>query len=274
MPKPTSSVVTALRVIERVSLDQPIGVTELARALGLPKTSAHRMLTTLATAGWARQGEDGAWSLTLRAAVVGRRVQIGPAARAAAHPIMEELSVKTNETVRLWLIDGDSFVIAEELEGTQAVRPVVPEMSSNVPLHTTAVGKAVLASLPTEDFEAYLSHPLVSLTELTITDPEVLREHIASARARGYAQAWNEAQVGVGGVAALLALPGAQQAALAVTFPTHRLTDELVTQFGDLLLEAIGRIRHAVGNGGGQGLDVPDSVCWRNSTGTPSGSLT
>jgi len=242
MPKPTNSIVNALRVIERVSLDQPIGISDLARALELPKTTVHRMLNTLSASGWARQDTRGGWSLSLRAAAIGRRVLDGPSIAALARPVMEDLSMDTGETVRLWLVEGSTVLLAENVEGSHAVRPVVMEMSAHVPMHATAVGKAVLASWPEPQLDRYLESPIAAMTDETITEPAELRRQLEAVRSLGYASAWNEAHPGVGGVAAIFTLPNDRSAALAVTFPTHRLTDELVARFGSLVLDAVRRI--------------------------------
>ncbi|MGA4544896.1 IclR family transcriptional regulator [Uniformispora flossi] len=242
MPRPTNSVVIALRVLEQVSQDQPVGVSGVAKALDVPKSTAYRMLTTLASAGWIRQDTSGAWSLTLKAGVVGSRV--APAAGLAdlARPVMTELSAATEESVRLWLVEKDTFLLVADVEGPHPVRAVVPEIAADIPLHATAVGKAILATWPDADLDAYLAAPLRQVNERTVTDPAELRRQVVEARVLGYARVWKEAHDHVGGVAAAIVLPDGRTAALAVTFPTHRLSEELVARFGALLTAAAARI--------------------------------
>jgi IclR family acetate operon transcriptional repressor len=231
--KVTQSVLTALRIIERVSLEQPVRVSDLARSLNLPKSSTHRVLSTLASAGWLRQDSRGEWALALRCAAVGHRVGAESALRDVARPVLERLSSSTHDHVRLWLVEDEGFAIIDTVDGDHAVRPVEIEMGTHIPMHATAVGKAVLASWPDHRVDGFLHQPLQRFTAKTITDPDVLRAEIGRVRSRGYAEVRNEAQVDVCGVAAVFPLPSDRHGALALTFPNHRLDDVSLATFGE-----------------------------------------
>jgi IclR family acetate operon transcriptional repressor len=244
--KATQSVLTALRVIEQVSLEQPVRVSDLARSLDLPKSSTHRVLSTLASAGWLRQDSRGEWALALRCAAIGRRVGAESALRDVARPALEDLSSSTHENARLWLVEDEAFAIIDSVDGDHAVRPVEIEMGTHIPMHATAVGKAVLASWPDHRVDGFLSRPLQRFTAETITDPDVLRSEIGRARLCGYAEVCNEAQIDVCGVAAVFRLPSDRRGALALTFPHHRLNDVSFANFGELIARAVRTLEHSV----------------------------
>jgi IclR family acetate operon transcriptional repressor len=257
--KPTQSVVAALRVIEQVSRDQPVGVSDLARTLAMPKSRTYRILETLRGEGWLRRDSGGGWALSLRCATIGNRVGGETSLRAAARPALEELSAATHESVRLWLVEGESMAMLDSIESDQAVRPVVPDSGPKFPLHASAVGKAVLAAWDELQLQGYLSEPLRALTPSTITDASVLREQLERIRATGYADARNEGFADIGGVAATVRLNSDQIAALSITYPMHRLrelvaagshdaeTDEDRAAFyGRIVAQAARGVEHAV----------------------------
>src|ERR1700746_2108386 len=97
-----SSVQTALRVLEAVSERQPAGVSDIARQLDIPKTSAQRALTALRAAGWIRPASEQQptrWVLTPRALIVGSRAGGEMRLTALVRPLMERLHVDTRETI-------------------------------------------------------------------------------------------------------------------------------------------------------------------------------
>ena len=235
MEKATQSVLTALRVVEQVSVDQPARLGELARSLALSKTTAHRMLNTLSDAGWLRQDGQGSWLLSLRCATVGERVAEQPALKASADSALQELVLATGENVRLWLAEGETLAVVDSRDGVHAVRPVELPARVDAPLHAMAVGKAVLAAWPEHDVDRWLSRPLLALTPNTITDPDVLRAELVQVRSLGYAEVRGEGAVDVGGVASAFRLPSDRLCALAVSYPVHRASPASVASYGDVL---------------------------------------
>jgi IclR family acetate operon transcriptional repressor len=247
MEKATQSVLTALRVIEQVSVDQPARLGDLARSLGLPKTTTHRLLNTLKQAGWLRQDPEGSWMLSLRCATIGQRVTEQQALKALAGPALKELALATRENVRLWLVEGETLAVIDSHDGDHAVRPVEPPTGISLPLHAMAVGKAVLASWPEQDVDRWLGKPLQAITPHTITDPGLLRAELAQVRSRGYAEVRGEAAVDVGGVAAAFRLPGDRLGVLVVSYPVHRASAASVASYGDLVSQAAAALQEAVG---------------------------
>ena len=114
----TTSVQNAFLVLETVADLQPAGLTAVARAAGMPKSTTQRMLLTLAEVGWLRATDDSPtrWVLTYRALRVGGQVDGRHGLRESALPEMSALQHATTETVHLTAPDGDDELV-ETLEG-------------------------------------------------------------------------------------------------------------------------------------------------------------
>ncbi|MGW1194669.1 IclR family transcriptional regulator [Streptomyces sp. NPDC002536] len=234
------NVLNALRTLEEVAARQPAGVAELARALGLPKSSVQRALVTLHDAGWIRPtGETVTrWAVTTKALQVGRSATGELGLRDVALPVLEELRRRTDETVHLTVPEGGRVVLIERLETSQPVRIVLP-LGQQLPLHASSNGKAVLAASPPEAIERCLAEGLPRYTDTTITDPERLRAELAVIRARGYAANGGEWRSDVSAVAAaVVAGSGLPVAGISVNVPTSRMSEASRTAFGALVAEA------------------------------------
>ncbi|TMS00587.1 IclR family transcriptional regulator [Nonomuraea basaltis] len=225
------NVITALRVLEEVASRQPAGVGELARGLGLPKSTVQRSLRTLHDAGWIRPagGAVTRWQVTSKALQVGRRAELG--LRDVALPVMEELRQRTGETIHLMVPEGDAVVLIERLETDKPLRIVLP-LGIRLPLHASANGKAVLAHLdrPIAELPAY--------TGTTIIDPELLRAELAEVRARGYADNRGEWRADIAAVASAVLGPEGPVASLSVSTPASRMPDDLRPEYGKLVTQA------------------------------------
>jgi IclR family acetate operon transcriptional repressor len=238
-----SSVVTALTVLEALSLTGAVGVSQLARQLDLPKSTVQ---LTLKATGWARQDADAKWSLTLRCAVISQRVMTRTTLSDAVRPLVRELRDRTGETARCFLIDAMNFVLLDVAESERAVRAVEEELPNSLPLHATAIGKAILAARP-KDFAALLKKPLPGVTPRTITDADLLRGEIDQARERGWAQVLEETHLDVGGVAAVADAGSDVMIGMAVTFPLHRAPEGEVETYGGLAQAFAHRAAQVVG---------------------------
>ncbi|MWA08558.1 IclR family transcriptional regulator [Streptomyces sp. BA2] len=257
------SVLNALRVLEEVATRQPIGVADLARSLELPKSSAQRALRTLHEAGWIRPaaGEVTRWVVTTKALQVGRRATGELSLRDVALPLMEELRRRIDETVHLTVPDGDKVVLIERLETSKPVR-IILALGTQLPLHASANGKAVLAESSREVIDRHLGSGLEEFTGSTITDKEGLLAELAATRERGYATNGGEWRDDVSAVAAAVwDESGTPVASISVNMPTSRMTLEARAAYGALVSEtarqvsvALGHPRQAAGGGPALGL--------------------
>lgn len=237
------SVLTALRVLEEVSQLQPVGLSELTRRLGLPKTTVQRGLVALADAGWLEndQLDNTRWIVGTKAFVVGSTVGNRTSLRDRALPYMNELGAAVHETIHLMIPDGDQVVLIERLDSPHPVRAIAP-LGARAELHASSNGKAILAYLPEDETARYVEHGLAAVTRRTITQPAKLYEELALIRKRGYAVANEEVQDGVVSVAAtILATDARPVGSLSISAPKSRMPKSLWSEYG-------GKVRQAAEN--------------------------
>jgi IclR family transcriptional regulator, acetate operon repressor len=243
------SVKTALRVLELVGKAGLIGVSELAREAGEPKSTIQRNLVTLHEAGWIRPVEsDGRrrWTLTARVLTLARQVQPAPDLREQALGVMETLRTRTQETIHLTLRDGDQAVLIERLDSPQPVRTVRP-LGASAPLHVSSNGKAILAHLSDAERTAYLNRRLEAWTPKTMTDQKALVRDLQTAVRRGFALNDGELDLHIRAVAAPITVGSGQPiGALSISCPSFRLPDNLVDEYGKLVRNAAKEISRLI----------------------------
>ncbi|AEA26271.1 transcriptional regulator, IclR family [Pseudonocardia dioxanivorans CB1190] len=239
------SALSTLRVLEEVARRQPVGVSEIARATEMPKSSVQRCLVTLQQAGWLRVVDTtrARWGLTAKPVGIGLRAAGEGGLREAALPVMRELSKELNETVHLAVRDGDGLLIVARRDGTRTLRTYV-ELGTVAPLHGTASGLAILAGLPDAEIDDVVAAGLEAFTETTIVDGDALRAEIDATRARGFAvnvASWWRPHVAA--VAAAITGPaGRPVAAFAVSIPSVRFDPDDVERIGGLAVQAADQV--------------------------------
>jgi IclR family transcriptional regulator, acetate operon repressor len=226
------SVLTALRVLEFVSESQPVGVSEVARALDIPKSSAQRSLVTLSLAGWIQRVENdqSRWTMTTRALVVGNRVNSDLIA--LARPAMEQLHGETRETIHFLVREGDALILVEHLESPQILRSSYP-LGTRMPMTATSSGKAFLAALAPEEGNVLLQQATTRYTETTVTDVQTVAKELDEIRVRGFATNRGEFTNGIHAVGAVVL--GADErpvAAISVSLPSSRMSDDRRELYG------------------------------------------
>ncbi len=238
------SVITALRVLDEIAAHQPVGVSELARLLGLPKSSVQRTLQTLHSAGWIHPTgvEMTRWSLTGHMLRMAQRGAGELTLRNVAVPVMEELRSVTQETVHLAVPDQDSVIVIERLDSPQAVRTFIP-LGMGAPMAASANGKAILSTLSREEVHAFLQRGLAAYTPATVTDEDELLAQLDQVRRRGYATNDEEWRSGVSAVAAAITTNGrGPLAGISISTPAQRMSRKLQAHYGALVKDAAQRI--------------------------------
>lgn len=228
------SVVNALKILESLGKLQPVGVSDLSRHVGLPKSSVQRALNTLGQAGWIRQDpeDQSRWQLTTKMLAISLTAFGEHSLRELADPVMRELCRRTGETIHLVTLDGDSGLILHRVDSEHTVRATVP-IGTRSPLHATAAGQAMLAFLPEETARALLKRSLSSHKSRTVTDPEALLERYKLVRERGYAVNVEEWRKDVASISApIKAADGTIGGALTISIPMNRYSEDLVPQYG------------------------------------------
>lgn len=232
------SLLKSLDVLEAVADSQPVGVSDLARRLELPKSTAQRILQTFGAAGWLRPvGDDSTrWQIGPRVL----RLQVpdlqgGELYKVARKP-MQELCTLVNETVHLSILDGlNNTLLIDRVDCTQNVRTFSP-IGDRSPIPATAIGLAMMAHLSPAEVESIINRGLTGYTENTITDPAALRAELEQIRARGYSRnlsCYRPAVCAIG--AAILNAQGRLVGGLCISMPASRYSEQQEPRWGELV---------------------------------------
>ena len=200
-----------------------LGVSALARHVGLHKSTVSRILATLEEASLVeREQATGQFRLGVGLVALAGPLLRDLDVRRVARPLLEELARNFGETVSLSLWDGRAAVNVEQVLGNRAVAHVsVP--GRRVPAHCTAAGKVLLAHCPEAEREAVFADGLEAYGPHTVTDPDALRRELDQLRRDGYALNDEEFEAESCGTASpVLDRHGDLVAAVTVAVPKHR----------------------------------------------------
>lgn len=218
---------SALRLLEELALAQPVGVSDLARRLEMPKTSVHRILATLRESGWAEPHDraGGGWRVSRRAFRVGLAGVGAPPLTERARVLLTELRDAYGETVHLTVPDFPTVLVVTRVDGTNSLRTFL-ELGTRAPMASSAAGRAVLSVSSPDLLEALLARPIERHTEVTLQDHEEVRRLVAQAREDGWAVNRGEWRSGIAAVAApVVAAEGAVLGAVSLSMPAARLEE-------------------------------------------------
>lgn len=178
-----------------------LGLTELARASGLPMATAHRLAGELVQWGALERREDGRYQIGLRLWHTGALAPVHRDLRAVALPFMGDLYEATHENVEIAVRDGIRVLCIEKLSGRHSVENV-SQVGSWLPAHSTAAGKVILALTGQDMVSAVVAAGLARFTPHTITYPETLAQTLRQVRENHIAFSLEEMTIGVAAVAA------------------------------------------------------------------------
>jgi len=222
------------------SREADLGVSELARRLGLGKSTVHRMLTTLVAEGLIEQNpRTGGYRLGIVMFELGQAVRVHMDLHAAVGPVLGELRAQTGESSQVGVLDGHEVVYVDRMESAHSLR-LFTETGRRVPVHCTSSGKVLLAYLPEARRQAVLrAAPLDALTPYTITDRAQLAAELDRVRRRGWAEAVNEREVGVASIAAPVRdISGEVVAAISIGVPLARCSVMALRRLAPVIMEA------------------------------------
>jgi IclR family KDG regulon transcriptional repressor len=222
------------------SRETDLGVSELARRLGLGKSTVHRLLTTLASEGLIEQNpRTGGYRLGLMMFELGQAVRVHMDLHAAVGQVLGDLRAQTGESSQVGVLDGHEVVYVDRLESAHSLR-LFTETGRRVPVHCTSSGKVLLAHLPEARRHAVLrAIPLTALTPHTITDRDRFAAELARVRRRGWAEAVNEREIGVASIAApIRGVGGEVVAAISIGVPLARCSVMALRRLAPTIMEA------------------------------------
>jgi len=198
-------------------------LTEIAERAGLARPSTHRLLAELVAWGALRRDASGRYLVGRRLWDLGLLAPVQTDLGEVASPFLHDLYAATRATVSLAVREGSQVLYVDRLSGHASV-PVISTTGSRLPLHSTGVGKVLLAHAPVDVRRQVLTAPLPRFTPYTITQPARLEGQLKRIRQDGFATTAEEMTLGACSVAVPIAADGRVIAALSVTVGDLRRT--------------------------------------------------
>ncbi len=220
-----------------------MGTTEIAKQLSIDKSSASRLLHTLANYGFVEQDDDSArYRLGPQLLTLGQQLLNRITLRDHARPYLHALVDKTGECAHLAIQAQRQALYIDQVESTAALR-VESEIGTLSPLHCTALGKVMLAFAdcrPPDELRPF--------THRTITDASMLKAQLTQTAKRGYAIDDEEYNYGVRCVAApVYDHRGALVGAIGISGPAGRVSLERIDEFGRVIKETAAALSSRLG---------------------------
>lgn len=219
-----SSVTSALQLLKVFSVEQAeLGISALAKELGVAKSTAHRLAVTLATEGFLEQNpENGRYRLGLALFELGTLVRRRMDVSTLGLPLLGALRDTTQEAIHLAVLAQNDIVYLYNLESSQAVG-TRSYLGMRKPAFCTSEGRVLLAFGPPDQAAGALKGG-VARTPNTVTDPKALARLLEEVRQSGYAVDDEESEVGMRGLAAPVRdATGRVIAAVGLSAPMQRL---------------------------------------------------
>jgi DNA-binding IclR family transcriptional regulator len=242
------SVIKAIEILFLFTKKSELTLTEVTKMLNMGKSSAYKYLNTLEYLGLVERNLDNKkYRLGIKILELSGVVLENLDLRRIAKPYLEELAKLCNETVHLMVERDGEGIYIEKIDSPRAIR-MYSQIGKRLPLHTGAVGKALLAFMSEEKINEILSKPLIRFTRNTITDPEKLKEEFKKIRERGYAIDNEEVEIGLKCVGAPIRdYTGKVVASISISGPSTRFSDTKMREYIELIKEYAMKISTALG---------------------------
>jgi len=220
---------------------QGMKFAQIVEQTGMPKGSAHLLLSTLSTHGWVEQDTStGIYRLGLRLPVLGQRFLIGIGIPDICQPVLDRVARESGELARLAIVAGDGLTWVAQAQGARTGLIYQPQMTARVALHVTATGKAWLATLPRDEavkiiLKAGFGNP-AQFGPKAIRSLEALIGHLSLTQERGYGYVFEEAEIGIAAVAAAIRPGGgAAVGTVSIAGPIIRMGDSRTPEVARLV---------------------------------------
>ena len=244
------SVRKALQIFELFTIDTPeLSVSELVKKLSMPKVSVYRFLRVLMNHSFISQNKNTKkYRLGLKVFELGSVMMKNFPLKEVAFPLIMELSKQSGETVHLGVLDNWQVVSIEGVESGQTLRISLP-IGKRVPLHSTGIGKAILASLTDEEIQEVIrQRGLPKFTANTIVDAGQLMKEVLLIRNRGFAIDDEENEPGIRCVAAPIFDSNRRVlASISISGPSVRILPTRIPELSSMVMNTSRKISKALG---------------------------
>lgn len=239
----------ALDVLELLDeAPEPLGVTDISRRLGATKSATYRILVNLEGRGYlVKDPVTARYAIGSRLLRYGLRVGSRATLVQAARPRLEALSAGLSETANLGVIDASKVLYVDIVESPHDLR-MAARVGARDDVHSTALGKAMLAFMPEAERNALLHGPLRKKTSRTIADREQLIADLATIRRTGLAVDYGENEMAASCFGAPVFGPaGGVIAAISVAGPEGRMSAAGVDHISRVLMDAARSVTEELG---------------------------
>jgi len=222
-----------------VAAEAPIGVRELGRRTGLPRSTASRLVGQLNAIGMVERTADG---LVVPGSALATLAVDGstPLLRDRLRPLLVVLADRFGETATLAVDDGDALLYILQIDADNAVTAPDVEAERH-PFHVVAHGLVLMAHWPNERLDDYLSAPLGAPTDRSMVDPKAIRERLRRIRRDGYVWTEEEFDVGVNGLAAPIIADEEVVASIGLYGPSYRLSPAALPSLAEAMIDTVAR---------------------------------
>ncbi len=232
------SIARALAILDALAEnDGGLSLTVLSRGVGLPPSSAHRLLTTLQRSRFVRfEQASMTWRVGVQAFVVGAAFARSRDVTPIAMPYMRQLMEKTGETVNLYVPNNAQAICIAQVQSQQMIS-AISRPGGGLPLDRSAAGKAFLAALPKDEVEKTLAKLALGAEGRSSAQIRKLNAELARIRSLGYAFDDEAVAPGLRCIASsILDESGIAHAAVSIAGPTIRLTDKRLPRLTELVV--------------------------------------
>ena len=248
-PDSVSSVLKVFGILQALSEEKEIGVTELSQRIMMSKSTVYRFLQTMKTLGYVKQeGETDKYTLSLKLFELGGKALGYQDLTQIADVQMYRLGKLTKETLHLGALDEDSVVYLHKIDSEYNLR-MYSRIGRRCPLYSTGLGKVMMAWLPEEEVRSMLANVTFErFTEHTLANIDELLVELAQVREQGYAEDNEENENGL----RCFAVPiynrmGRIITGLSLSLPIVRFEESKRAELVSLLHEAAGKISAELG---------------------------
>ena len=248
-PDSVSSVLKVFGILQALSEEKEIGVTELSQRIMMSKSTVYRFLQTMKTLGYVKQeGETDKYTLSLKLFELGGKALGYQDLTQIADVQMHRLGKLTKETLHLGALDEDSVVYLHKIDSEYNLR-MYSRIGRRCPLYSTGLGKVMMAWLPEEEVRSMLANVTFErFTEHTLANIDELLVELAQVREQGYAEDNEENENGL----RCFAVPiynrmGRIITGLSLSLPIVRFEESKRADLVSLLHEAAGKISAELG---------------------------
>ena len=237
-------------------------VAHLSESTGMTKTSVYRIITTLQRRGYLSKDASRPDFIAGPALLAFARLLLANTALTAlSRPILQRLHEELGETINLAILDRNRIVYVDMVESSHGLR-MAAQPGTSGPVYCTALGKAMLSSLPTDEARTILtSVERRTYTPHTKTGVAEVLEELQVVKAKGYAVDNEENEIGARCVGVAISdSEGLPVAAVSASGPAWRLPEDKVERIGRLLMSAARQIEHECGYQDGRAIGQPESA--------------